>query len=238
MLWYKAWLETRTRFLISLVGIIVLCSLLIYHGDRDALPNTGPSYYYFVLRSGHAALCTMWILAVTLLTMGGLLREKAIGAASFTLALPAGRTRLMSVRICMGFLQAFALAVLPWAAMFAVAVSTGKARSIGQAGFHIALLAGGGMLFFGIALLVSSLVEGEYTAPVVSFGVTLAMSFLLGDPPLRAYSPFAFINGVEYWDRHSGLLVGAVPWAHIAASIGVTCVLIAISVKAIQRREF
>jgi hypothetical protein len=33
MLWYKAWLETRTRFLIALLGITVLCSLMVYEND-------------------------------------------------------------------------------------------------------------------------------------------------------------------------------------------------------------
>ena len=34
MLWYKAWLETRSRFLISLVGMVALCSVFVLHGDR------------------------------------------------------------------------------------------------------------------------------------------------------------------------------------------------------------
>ena len=238
MLWYKAWLETRARFLISLAGAVILCSLLVWHGDRDAFPSSGPSYYYFILRSAHSALCTMWLVAVTLLGMGGLVREKAVGAASFTLALPVSRMRLMRVRIAVGLLQSIAMAVVPWIAMFAIACLTGKARSLSQAGFHVVLLLGGGLLFFGIALLVSSLVEGEYTAPAVSFGAVVALSVMLGDPPLRSYNPFAFINGTEYYDRHSGLLIGPVPWPYISVIIATTCILIAISVRAVQHREF
>ena len=33
---------------------------------------------------------------------------------------------------------------------------------------------GGGLLFFGMAVLVSSIISGEYTAPVVSFGAVIA----------------------------------------------------------------
>src|SRR6266540_3694656 len=93
MLWYKAWLETRSRFLISLLGTVALCTFSVYHGDKEALPYTQAPYYYFVLRSAHYLLCMMWILAVTLLTMGGLVREKAAGTASFTLSLPVSRGR-------------------------------------------------------------------------------------------------------------------------------------------------
>ena len=37
MLWYKAWLETRSRFLISLIGMVALCSVFVLHGDRNAV---------------------------------------------------------------------------------------------------------------------------------------------------------------------------------------------------------
>ena len=158
MLWYKAWLETRARFLISLLGIAGLCTFVVYHGDQGAMPYTKVNYYYFVLNGGHNMLCMMWAMAVTLLMMGGLLREKAIGTASFTLSLPRGRAHLMGVRICVGLIEALALAIVPWSAMFLTAILTGKANSISQAWFHLVLLVGGGLVFFGMALLVSSLV--------------------------------------------------------------------------------
>ena len=31
MLWYKAWLETRSRFLVSLIGMVALCSWWVFH---------------------------------------------------------------------------------------------------------------------------------------------------------------------------------------------------------------
>ena len=238
MLWYKAWMETRSRFLISLLGIVALCSFSVYHGDKEALSYTGPAYFYQVLHGAHFALCSMWVLAVTLLTMGGLLREKAVGTASFTLSLPVSRARLMSVRICVGVIQALLLAIVPWSAMFVIASVAGKTHSLSQAGFHLVLLLGGGFLFFAMALLVSSLVEGEYTAPVVSCGVTFAMTVLLVDGSLRSYNPFAFINGVEYFDRHTGLLTGPIPWAHATISWVVAALLVWASVKVMQRREF
>jgi ABC-type transport system involved in multi-copper enzyme maturation permease subunit len=54
------------------------------------------------------------------------------------------------------------------------------------------LLVGGGLFFFAVALLVSSLIEGEYTAPVVSFGIVLAIAVgssigILNDVPACYY---------------------------------------------------
>src|ERR1044071_7111954 len=98
MLWYKAWLETRTRFVVSLAGMSGLAALRVYQTTRLATPDTGISYYYLTLHWGHVLLCLMWILAVALLMMRGLLREKAVGASAFTLALPVSRRRLMAAR--------------------------------------------------------------------------------------------------------------------------------------------
>ncbi len=86
MLWYKAWLETRVRFLIVLLGIIALCSWNVYRMEGVTSP-ANPGYYYSVLHDSNSKLAMLWLLAVNFTTMGGLLREKAVGAASFTLAL-------------------------------------------------------------------------------------------------------------------------------------------------------
>jgi ABC-2 type transport system permease protein len=238
MLWFKAWLETRSRFLICLIGITALCSFAVYHGDRQALSYTTPDYYRYVLFNGHAMLSESWVLAVTLLMMGGLVREKAAGTSSFTLALPVSRRRLMAVRTGMGLFQAFALAIVPSVAMFLIGSVAGKTHSVTQATFCLLLLLGGGLLFFALALLISSLVEGEYTAPVVSFGILIAIATLFSDRSLRSYSPLAFITGFEYLDKHTWLLIGPIPWLHIATYLLLAAALIIASVKVIERRQY
>jgi len=238
MLWFKAWMETRARFLISLFGILALSSYSVFHGDREALSYTKIDYFYAVLHFGHSLLATMWVVAVTLLMMGGLLREKAVGASSFTLALPVSRARLMGVRIVVGLIQAMALVIVPWTAMFLIGRIFGKTQSLSQACSHVVLLAGGGLLFFAIALLISSLVEGEYTAPIVSYGIVIAIAVALSDKSLRDYSPWSFIVGDLYYDRHTSLLVGPIPWTHVAVYVLLSAFLALVSVKVIQRREF
>ena len=235
MLWYKAWLETRSRFLVSLCGMVLLPSYWVFHED-GLIHQT--NWDYRTLHIGHSMLSAMWVLAVMLLMMGGLLREKAAGTSSFTLALPVSRARLMCVRILCGLAQAMALAVIPWGAMLIVAANTGTATSLSQAFFHLVLLMGGGLVFFAIALLVSSLIEGEYTVPALSFGILFVDIVAFEDAPFRAFSPWNFIAGTEYFDRASQQLAGPVPWGHFAANVLAATVLIGISIRAIQRTEF
>jgi ABC-2 type transport system permease protein len=239
MLWYKSWLETRSRFLLSLLNIVALCSFSVNHGNEGAMPYTKLEYYFAVLHGGHSMLCMLWVLAVTLLAMGGLLREKAVGTAPFTLALPVSRARLIAVRISVVLGEAMALVIVPWMAMFLIGTLNGKTHSVQQAFFHMVLLAGGGVAFLGAALLISSLVEGEYTAPLVSFGVLIGISVLLSSSSsLQVYSPIEFIRGTEFLDRHTRLLTGPIPWMRVGVNVLIGSVLVALSAKSVQARDF
>src|SRR6476620_3030993 len=155
MLWYKAWLETRTRFLMGFCGITLLASWSIHNQVKDALPTSGISYYYFVLHNCHQLLTFLWIIAMTMLMMGGVVREKAVGASSFTLALPVSRRRLVWTRIGLGLAESCAMAVVPWTSMYLVAITFGKPLDVTQALMHVALLLGGGLFFFATAVLCS-----------------------------------------------------------------------------------
>jgi ABC-type transport system involved in multi-copper enzyme maturation permease subunit len=238
VLWYKAWLETRHRLLISLGGMVLLSSYFVFRQDR-LIPTAGAGWYYGTLHGGHTLVAVMWLLAVILLMMGGLLREKAIGTSSFTLALPVSRAQLMRVRILAGFLQAMALIIIPWGIMFFVAKATGLANSFTQAVFHMVLLASGGIVFFSVAVLISSLIEGEYTAPAVCFGVVFADIVAPGrDSPFLPYSPWAFISGTEYFNRATGLLTGPIPWTHAIGNLLLAAFFAAVAIKVIEKRDF
>lgn len=237
MLWYKAWLETRSRFLIAIIGVTAICSYYVFHGDRNTLSYTGISWYNGVLHGANNILVLTWIMSVILLAMGGLLREKSSGASLFTLSLPASRTRLISIRIVVALLQAILLVIVPWAAMFLFDAVFGKTHSLPQAMFRIVLLLGGGLVYFAAAILVSSLIEGEYTAPVVAFGVIILSAVALADPPFRMYSPMVFMMGSEYLDKSTVLLKGPIPWTHAAVNITVAALLLLAAIRSIQKRD-
>jgi ABC-type transport system involved in multi-copper enzyme maturation permease subunit len=238
MLWYKAWLETRSRFQIALLGIVALCSFQVFYEDKSATSLEKADYYYRVYSDGQMLLAITWVIAVTLLMMGGLLREKASGASSFTLALPVSRARLVLVRIGMGLMQSAVLAIVPWSAMFLIGSAVGNTHSVSLVFFYIVLLVGGGSLYFAIALLISSVVEGEYTAPILSYGIFVASLIVLSGEKLRPYNPWMFITGLGYLHWQPSFTVGPIPWLHIVVTLLIALTLMVISIKAIQRREF
>jgi len=236
VLWYKAWLETRSRFLTSLATLTVFCAVFVHHAQGILRPEWTPAYNR-LLYIAQQYIVVLWILAVVLLGMGGIVREKATGASLLTLSLPVSRALLLGVRVGVGVLEAIILAVVPWTAIFLVSSHAGMPILVSQVGFYVLLLVAGGLVYFAMAILVSCLVEGEYTAPAMAFGVVF-LTIIAFDAWLRPLNLWRLITGDFYIDRHTYLLSAHFPWLGALACLFVSAVMLLVSVKVVQRREF
>ena len=74
MLWYKAWLETRSRFLTCLATLTIFCAVFVRHAQGLIGPGWTADYNRLLFVT-QQFLVIMWILAVVLLGMGGIVRE-------------------------------------------------------------------------------------------------------------------------------------------------------------------
>lgn len=236
MLWHKAWLETRSRFLTCLIVLTVFCAFFVHHAQGVLHPEWKTDFYRLLFIT-HEYVVIAWILSVVLLGMGGLLRENAIGTSSLTLSLPVTRAHLLSVRIAVGVFEAITLGVVPWVIIFLVSSAAGMPVLFPQVAFYALLLVGGGLSYFTVAVLVSSLVEGEYTAPAVSFGLVFVATILF-DAWLRRFNLWRFVSGDFYIDRHTYLLSGHFPWLGALASLSAAALMLLASLRIIQRRDF
>jgi ABC-2 type transport system permease protein len=236
LLWYKAWLETRSRFLTCLTVLTIFCAVFIHHAQGYLHPEWKTDFYH-LLFIAHEYVVIVWILSVVLLGMGGLVREKAHGTSLLTLSLPVSRAQLLGVRIAVGVLEAITLGVVPWVTIFLVSSAGGMPVLVRQVGFYVLLLIGGGLVYFAMAVLVSSLVEGEYTAPAVAFGLVF-LATILFDAWLRRLNLWRLVTGGFYIDRNTYLLSGHFPWMGTFASLSVAALMLFVSVKVLQKREF
>ena len=241
MLWYKAWLETRGCFLACLITLTLFCFIFVHHaqeiafrGDGLSRPG-GPADFYRLLYVNQQFLVIMWVVSAVLLGMGGLVREKAVGVSTFTLSLPVSRARLFGVRVATGIFQAAALAILPWCAVFLASSSAGMPIRLSQVSSYILLLLGG-FSYFAMAILVSSFVEGEYTAPAISFGVVL-LTAIAFDAWLRPFSLWRLIAGDLSIDRHTFLL-SSFPSRGVSASLAAALFMLLLALYRIRRRDF
>jgi ABC-type transport system involved in multi-copper enzyme maturation permease subunit len=144
----------------------------------------------------------------------------------------------MLVRIGMGSVQAFVLAVVPWLAMLVVSGLPGNTYPVSQLSLHVLFLLTGGAVFLALALLISSLVEGQYTAPIVGIGISVQLINSLKGEKLNPYSPWTFMMGSEFFQARTGLFSGHLPLLHAAAFCAVAMLLMFISIKVIKRRDF
>ena len=236
MLWYKAWLETRSRFLISLATLTMFCAIFVGHAQGQISPKWN-SDFNRLLFVNQQFVVILWILAVVLLGMGGIVREKAVGTSALTLAFPASRARLLMVRAGTGILEAIALGIAPWGAVFFVSSFAGRPILLSQVTFYILMLVGGGLVYFAMAVLISSLVAGEYAAPAVAFGVVLFTAMLF-DAWLRRFNVWRLVTGDFSIDRSSYLLSEHLPWLGILASLSAAALMLVASIIIVQRREF
>jgi ABC-2 type transport system permease protein len=236
LLWYKAWLETRARFLASLATLTLFSGIFVHHAQALVRPEWKTDFYR-LLFVNQQFLVIMWVLSVVLLGMGGIVREKAVGTSSLTLALPVSRAHLLGVRVGMGVLQASALGVVPWVAVFFLSSLAKRPILINQVFSYVLLLVGGGLVYFAMAVLVSSLVAGEYTAPALAFGVVL-LGAIVFDSWLRQFNVWRLVTGDFSIDRSTYLLSAHLPWTGILASLSVAVLMLAVSIIVVQEREF
>jgi len=118
------------------VTLTIFCAVFIGHAQGLIRPEWKADYSRLLFVTQQFVVI-MWILAVILLGMGGIVREKAIGTASLTLSLPVSRARILGVRVGMGVLQAIALGGVPWATIFLISSVARMPILISQVAFYL-----------------------------------------------------------------------------------------------------
>jgi ABC-2 type transport system permease protein len=251
MLWYKSWLETRWRFLIGLA--VLLCSAagaaLSYPQVQKLLPQV-PANLDGLLgakireaaelaRSFRGYVWSSWfrqnltqaasLFAVLLGTASFLSLE---GGALFTLSLPVSRRRLIGVRAATGLAELFALVFVPSLFIPLLAPSIGERYALGSALIHSACLFIAVSVFFGLALLLSTVFGDVWRPLLIALAVAFALAIadqLLDSP---AFSLFRLMSGETYFRT------GRLPWGGLLAAAAGSAALHAAAIVSLTRRDF
>lgn len=173
MLWYKAWRESSVRFLISAAAIVGICLLRVLFEarffadvarERPGVHNYIQYLYWTIFGAGGRGILQ---LSCLLLGLGGLQRDSNQNTLGFTLALPVCRPRLVAVRALVGFLQIFALSLLPPFIVWATSPLVHRSMPLIYGLNFIPFWTIGGFVTFGVTFLCSVLFTGEYSALAV-----------------------------------------------------------------------
>jgi len=244
MLWYKAWRESQTRFLLSAVTIAGLCAgFVVFHREGAGIADRPLTYVEYIWQIAYKGyLRELFVMLALLLGIGGLLRERDHGAAGFTLALPVSRLRLAAVRAAVGFLEVAALSLVPALVIPALSPLAGQFYPWPQA-FEFSLLwTAGGALIFVIGFVASSVFAGEYTAPVAAF-LGLLLYSVIADLPFLEHYPLDIHDimsgkGMPYFESNGARLIGPLPWTALAGIVLIVFCLFALAGRITEHQDF
>jgi hypothetical protein len=258
MLWHKAWLETRGRFLAGLalsliVGIGVIYDFraterllpLVRNMDPAALDTSGP--IGAALKEGIAAQQTfrgfVWwqwyrqnltflvVIFSALLGAGGLL-AKSGGATLFTLSLPVSRTRLIGTRAAVGLAELLVLAIVPSLWMALLSPSIGQSYSIVDVLAHGFCMFVVGSVFFSLAALLSNDYTDVWRPVLIACVIAAALGMLEYVPEIGRFGMFHVMNGERYYRT------AALPWIGLLINGGIAAALLRTAAVNLARRDF
>jgi len=103
MLWYRGWLETQFKLLLS---VCLLVAFLIFFGTMKAPPQAKPVAGLILFTKTQVVVLFTWLAGAGIATQPSFQATKGLhGSTLFTLSLPVSRFRLLAVRAGLGFLE-------------------------------------------------------------------------------------------------------------------------------------
>jgi ABC-2 type transport system permease protein len=246
MLYYKAWLESRVRFLAAGAILSLYCLTFIQRARLDFPPVLEPTLQYtvHVWRGIYNGLdAAVFVVMSGLLGLGGLERERESGSCAFTLALPVTRLQLLWPRVAVAMFEMAALAAIPLVVVPWASASIGHEYPIVHAARFAVLFAITGALWTAAGVLVSVAVSGAYSSIVASLlapaicGAAFSSTALRGHPVL---SPLNVMNGshLSFLDTTTALADGSLPWPALASFALVSAGVLVASLYVTSRRDF
>jgi ABC-type transport system involved in multi-copper enzyme maturation permease subunit len=255
MLWYKSWLETRSRFLIGLVLLMFSAAGMVMFYPRllTLLPEVNRvdvggelgrrikegaelvrTYRGYVwsqwLRQSMANMLTLF---AVLLGAGGLLSQASRGGAVFTLSLPVSRNRVVGIRAATGLAELLVLAVVPVLLFPLLSPAVGETYGIGDALVHGACLFIAGGVVFSLTFLLSTVFSDLWRPALIAIGAAAVVGICEPFfPAVSRYGLFGIMSGEIYF-RGGGL-----PWLGLLASAAASAAMLYAATRNIGRQDF
>lgn len=255
MLWYKAWLETRWRFLIGLALLVFSAGGIVIGYPRvmellPMVPQSDPgsvlgraikeaaelaaTYRGYVWSQWFGQnLPQAWTVLAVLLGTGGLLTQGASGGALFTLSLPLTRGRLLGVRAATALLELFALALIPSLVLPLMSPAVGQSYPVVDVVVHALCLFVGGSVFFSLAFLLSTAFTDVWRPLLIALCAAFALALI--ERTLRdvaGFGPIRVMTAEAYFRS------GGMPWPGLLVSAAASLGMVYAAIKNIARQDF
>lgn len=255
MLWYKSWLETRSRFLIGLAILMlsVMGTVLAYPRVEKLLPlapamdtstlvgqriqaivDLSHTYRGYIwaqwLRQNMVQMLSLF---ASILGAGGLLAQVSSGGGLFTLSLPVSRERLFGVRAATGLAELLVLAFVPSLLLPLMSPAVGGSFGIGAVVAHGTCAFVAATVIFSATALLSTVFADIWRPALIVCAAAAALGIVepfFGE--VARYSLFGIMDGETYF-RGDGL-----PWLGLLASAAVSAALLFAASRNLARQDF
>ena len=250
MLWHKAWVDTRWRFLLALALLLVLAcgSSMTFPRVRDflgsiELPVVADEEAAAAFREsleltrtfrGYAwsnwfaqSFPVLLTLMAALLGSGSPLVKGGSGAL-FSLALPVPRGRWIGTRAGTALAELFVLALAPSLVFAALAPVVGEQFAVTEALAYGLSAFVGASLFLGLAVFQSTLFNDVWRPLLLTCVGALAIGVIVP----HDYGLFRAMGGQTYY------FPGTLEWPQLLVSIAIASGLIYAATANVARRDF
>lgn len=260
MLWHKAWLETRFRFFMGVAMTTGLTAFFVFGNplivrqwqmDHQLHPEwNDPAWLYRAMDDypffiwhflfGYM-LQQLWVLFALVLGFGGISRENAQGVAGFTLSLPVTRRRLIGTRALVGCAEIIALGILSSLTVSALSLFIGKQYPFAQGLAHSLLMVTGGLVFYCLAMFLSTVIQGEHTPTLIGVTLVAFLYFIIqpyvDGPPEPFYLKLVNVSKVMAGPPYIWT-AAEVSWTGLTMSLLAAAALLYSSLKITERKDY
>lgn len=241
MLWFKAWRETRIRFLLSGAIITAICGYAVLFPDTTldgrSVTFQGSVYHriYFCTAKG-----VFGILLIFLGMSGSLLREHARNTAPMTLALPISRRRIVVVPFAVGLAEMAALCLTPAAFLQLSSLLTHQSYPLPESLQLSSLWFGFGAPIFALSFFLSAVASGDFVAPVATWLLVVLNGYVAAVLGIHELNLLAAMSGRGSVSRgpFGEWSLSGFPWENLLAAMTAASLLLVISVVVTNRRDY
>jgi len=256
---YKAWLETRTRFI---VGLVALCSLsfvvVLFHPSAmermEGWARLHPTVYrpWWMDRELHDYVFYIWhrhfggwfrdgwIVSAVLLGVGGLTQECVRGSVAFSLSLPMRRKRFAFAYTLVASIELLILALGPVLIVPALSAFVGSSYDPNEALSRGMILFAGGLIVFGFTSMVATAVESQSVPVIIGIASVIALGVIVSPFGYSKNEPVA-IQAIDLFRLISGppdLRWNSVPWVGLVVSAALFGCLLSATSKVSEVRDY
>jgi len=240
MLWYKAWLETRARFLMLAVVTALsawylspeVLRAMLARGKSTALPGT---YTVVSLRFGWM----IWPMIAVLMAGAGINTQTFRGVTHgvhpsmlFTLSLPVRRRRLMGVRATAGAIEAIVLIAVSCLVLWTISADLRLRAGWKGLAFYLLTTIVAVSVFYCVSLLLATFLDESWHSNSVF--LMLGAIVMLREVPFR--NPISAL--VASFANVNAILQGQLPWGAMACCGLISAVLVLAAAAVVERKRY